>query len=136
LINEKYGTLNLSSLSRICEVVRELHAKGETRSTTVFINSACQGHCGISLQPARIAAAAAVRLAAMSPFSRLAHSVSQAGGQSVTRILKIKTIHTSLSKQQHLLNLQAVQTTAGPLGAAGSSTNFVQGPLLAMLSCP
>lgn len=28
LINEKYGTLNLSSLSRICEVVRELHAKG------------------------------------------------------------------------------------------------------------
>lgn len=29
LINEKYGTLNLSSLSRICEVVRELHAKGK-----------------------------------------------------------------------------------------------------------
>lgn len=29
LINEKYGTLNLSSLSRICEVVRELHAQGE-----------------------------------------------------------------------------------------------------------
>jgi glutamate 5-kinase len=28
LINEKYGTLNLSSLSRICEVVRELHKKG------------------------------------------------------------------------------------------------------------
>jgi glutamate 5-kinase len=32
LINEKYGTLNLSSLSRICEVVRELHAKGETQA--------------------------------------------------------------------------------------------------------
>lgn len=29
LTNEKYGTLNLSSLSRVCEVVRELHAQGE-----------------------------------------------------------------------------------------------------------
>jgi glutamate 5-kinase len=34
LINEKYGTLNLSSLSKICEVVRELHAKGEEAEAT------------------------------------------------------------------------------------------------------
>lgn len=29
LINEQYGTLNLSILSRICEVVRDLLAQGK-----------------------------------------------------------------------------------------------------------
>jgi glutamate 5-kinase len=32
LVNEEFGTLNLGGLSRICEVVRDLQAKGEHRS--------------------------------------------------------------------------------------------------------
>jgi hypothetical protein len=40
LINEQYGTLNLSSLSRICEVVRDLHAKGnQTERSSCIYNS-------------------------------------------------------------------------------------------------
>jgi glutamate 5-kinase len=37
LVNEQFGTLNLSGLSRICEVVRDLQAKGEfnQRLTTI-----------------------------------------------------------------------------------------------------
>lgn len=42
LINEKYGTLNLSSLSRICEVVRELHAKG---TSGLRLSSSGRCHC-------------------------------------------------------------------------------------------
>lgn len=56
LINEKYGTLNLSSLSRICEVVRELHAKGHY---VIIVSSGAIGvgcqRLGLSTRPSKIA---------------------------------------------------------------------------------
>jgi hypothetical protein len=52
LINEHYGTLNLSSLSRICEVVRELHAKGEARASSAGTRQpGGDGGCGFSCSP-------------------------------------------------------------------------------------
>eukprot|EP00878_Enallax_costatus_P014066 GHUV01014710.1.p1 GENE.GHUV01014710.1~~GHUV01014710.1.p1 ORF type:complete len:460 (+),score=92.12 GHUV01014710.1:380-1759(+) len=56
LINEQYGTLNLSSLSRICEVVRELHSKGHY---VIIVSSGAVGvgcqRLGLTSRPTKIA---------------------------------------------------------------------------------
>ncbi|WIA19357.1 hypothetical protein OEZ85_003985 [Tetradesmus obliquus] len=55
LINEQYGTLNLSILSRICEVVRDLHAQGHH---VILVSSGAVGvgcqRLGLSERPTKL----------------------------------------------------------------------------------
>lgn len=108
LINEKYGTLNLSSLSRICEVVRELHAKGKP---------ACQ-------QLVRYQVVTAV----LNLCSQATMRFQQAGGSTVgTYIL----LNSPLWPQQCTHSQKSIERPSSRLNSSGSKNAIALQAVLA-----
>lgn len=88
LINETYGTLNLSSLSRICEVVRDLHAKGHY---VIIVSSGAVGvgcqRLGLSQRPTKLAQKQALAAIGQVHLMRYYEDILNALGLTCSQVL-------------------------------------------------
>eukprot|EP00775_Hariotina_reticulata_P012564 gene12564-12696_t len=88
LINEKYGTLNLSSMSKICEVVRELQTRGHY---VIIVSSGAIGvgcqRLGLTSRPAKIAQKQALAAIGQVHLMRYYEDILNALGLTCAQVL-------------------------------------------------
>eukprot|EP00882_Tetradesmus_deserticola_P012459 GHRQ01013202.1.p1 GENE.GHRQ01013202.1~~GHRQ01013202.1.p1 ORF type:complete len:204 (+),score=62.82 GHRQ01013202.1:232-843(+) len=88
LVNEQFGTLNLSNLSRVCEVVRELHAKGHY---VIIVSSGAVGvgcqRLGLAQRPTKLAQKQALAAIGQAHLMRYYEDILCALGMTCSQVL-------------------------------------------------
>ncbi|KAF6260018.1 Aspartate/glutamate/uridylate kinase [Scenedesmus sp. NREL 46B-D3] len=88
LVNEQHATLNLSNLSRVCEVVRDLHAKGHY---VIVVSSGAVGvgcqRLGLSEKPTKLAQKQALAAIGQAHLMRYYEDILTALGMTCSQVL-------------------------------------------------